>query len=106
MLEGAGFEVAEAAGEQAVRAFRDSGADVVLCDMFMPDVDGLEVIRELRRDFPKATVIAMSGGGYGGSLDVLPVARQLGAAGVLYKPFGPAALLAAIDRVRPTCAAG
>jgi len=75
------------------------GADLLLCDLFMPDKDGLEVIRELRGEFPATPVVAMRGGGAGGALDLLPEALPLGASGVLYKPFDQVVALAAINRV-------
>jgi CheY-like chemotaxis protein len=100
MLERAGFEVAEAGdGEEGVRAYRKRQADVVLCDLFMPGRDGLELILELRREFPGVKIIAMSGGGFTGTVDMLPMARSLGAVGVLYKPFAQATALAAIRAV-------
>jgi two-component system chemotaxis response regulator CheY len=99
MLQRAGFEVIEAdGGEEALRAFREQGADLLLCDLFMPGRDGLEVIRELCREFPGVKIIAMSGGGFDGTVDMLPMAWHLGATGVLYKPFGQATLLAAVER--------
>jgi CheY-like chemotaxis protein len=99
LLEMAGFEVVEASdGAEGIRTFRRQRADLIFCDVFMPERDGLETITELRRDFPGVKVIAMSGGGFGGSLDLLPVARALGAAAVLHKPFGRAAVLAAVER--------
>ena len=99
LLEEAGFDVVEVAdGAAAIRAFRDMGADLVLCDLFMPGLDGLEVIRALRREFPNATIIAMSGGGFGGRVDLLSVAQQLGAAEILHKPFTQQTVLAAIER--------
>ena len=58
-----------------------------------------ELIRELRHEFPDVKVITMSGGGLNGTMDMLPVARHLGAVGVLYKPFDQAAVLAAIRKV-------
>ncbi len=100
MLEAAGYEVVEAAdGAEAVRAFRRAGADVVFCDLFMPGRDGLEVIGELRRQAPVVKVIATSGGGFGGTVDMLPAARMLGAAATLLKPFTRAEALAAIEEV-------
>jgi CheY-like chemotaxis protein len=68
----------------------------------MPGLDGLEVMRALRRDFPSVPIIAMSGGGFGGTLDLLAVARYLGAAEILHKPFTQKTVLAAIARaLRP-----
>jgi CheY-like chemotaxis protein len=84
MLELDGYEIEEASdGQDAVRKFRAHPADLVLCDMFMPKTDGLEVLRELASELVGANIIAMSGGGYGGTVDVLPIARHLGAAAVL-----------------------
>jgi CheY-like chemotaxis protein len=100
ILENAGMEVVEATdGAAGLLAFRDSGADLVLCDLFMPDVDGLEMIRALRGEFPGVKVIAMSAGGFHGTVDLLAVARRLGAAEVLPKPFTSSALVEAVERV-------
>jgi len=103
MLNKARFEVVEASdGAEATRTLRFLGADLVLCDVFMPGKDGMEVLRELRREYPAIKVIAMSGGGANGVLDLLPMALQLGASGVVYKPFSQAVVLAAINRaLRP-----
>jgi DNA-binding response OmpR family regulator len=99
MLEDAGFEVAEAVdGNAAISMIRDMGADLVLCDLFMPGADGLEVIRALRREYPRVPIIIMNGGAFGGTLDLLPVARFLGAAEILHKPFTQQIVLAAIER--------
>jgi CheY-like chemotaxis protein len=103
LLEEAGHEVVEVAdGAAAIGTLRDRGADLVLCDLFMPGFDGLEVIRTLRREFPGVKVIAMSGGGFGGTMDLLAVARHLGAAEILHKPFTQKTVLEAIERtLRP-----
>lgn len=100
ILGEAGYDVVAAAdGEQLMREYRAQPPDLVLCDLFMPGKDGLEIIRELRREFPQAKIVAMSGGGYQGSLNVLQVARHLGAVEVLAKPFKRAQLLTLIERV-------
>jgi CheY-like chemotaxis protein len=100
MLERAGFEVVEAGdGKRGIRAFREGRIDVILCDLFMPGTDGLELIRELHQDCPGVKIIAMSGGSFNGSADMLPIAQLLGASEVLTKPFDQAAALAAINRV-------
>ena len=100
LLETAGLEVVEASsGRAAVQAYQAAPVDLVICDLFMPDVDGLEVLRELRRVAPQVKVIAMSGGAAGGGIDLLPVARKLGAAALLYKPFTQRTVLETIRQV-------
>jgi CheY-like chemotaxis protein len=100
ILEDASFEVVEAVdGAAGLRAYRDAGADLVLCDLFMPDVDGLELIRQLRREAPDVRVIAMSAGGFNGTVDLLAAARLLGAQEIVPKPFAAPALVRAVERV-------
>jgi two-component system response regulator (stage 0 sporulation protein F) len=99
LLEGDGHQVEEAVdGKAGLRALRDRSADVVLSDLFMPDVDGLEVIRELRRNFPRVGTIVLSGGGSRGNTDMLVMAQYLGADGLLYKPFYQKDLFEAVAR--------
>ncbi len=99
-LQHAGYEVAVAQdGNELLLEYRKQTADLVLCDLFMPGKDGLELIGELLKDFPQAKIIAMSGGGYSGVLSVLQVARHLGARDILAKPFGNAKLLEVVRRV-------
>jgi DNA-binding NarL/FixJ family response regulator len=63
----------------------------------MPDQDGLAVIMALRREFPDARVIVMTGGTDGiGGLDILEVATMLGVRRTLHKPFELQALLDAV----------
>jgi CheY-like chemotaxis protein len=78
---------AAADGLKALNACRNQQFDVVFCDLFMPGMEGLETIRALRKEFPQLRVVAMSGGAsnYGG--DLLQVARLMGAAAILEKPF-------------------
>jgi CheY-like chemotaxis protein len=98
MLEGTNFEIEEAAdGRSALRILRARPADLILCDVFMPEKDGLEVLREVPREFAGIKVVAMSGGGaFHGTVNLLPLAACLGAAGVLHKPFEQAELLKVI----------
>lgn len=96
-LEGAGYEVVEAAdGAAGLQLYRDGGADLVLVDIFMPERDGLEVIRALRGEGSRPKIIAISGGGQTGQLDALDAAAALGASRTLRKPFEPQGLLSAI----------
>jgi DNA-binding response OmpR family regulator len=99
VLESAGHEVVSAGGgREGLRLFRESGADLVVTDVFMPDVDGLDVLRRLAAESPGVRILAVSGGGRGGKMDMLPVATLFGAAGVLHKPFSGEELLAAVDQ--------
>lgn len=86
MLEG--FEVIEAInGREAIAKYRQDPVDLVITDIWMPDKDGLEVIRELRQVTPDLPMIAMSGGSSRGQLDFLNHAEAFGACQVLQKPF-------------------
>ena len=91
-LEGAGHEVLEAAnGAEGLLAYHDRPVDLVLCDLFMPEKEGLETIRDLRRA-GEGKIIAMSGDGPGDASGLLRVAQRLGAARALSKPFRAEAL--------------
>jgi CheY-like chemotaxis protein len=89
MLAHAGYDVVDADdGREGIRLYRQQPADLVITDIFMPETEGLQVIRELRKEFPAVRVIAMSGGGNKiGEFPALPLAEQLGAMFVLQKPF-------------------
>ncbi|HYD67908.1 response regulator [Azospirillum sp.] len=86
-------------GIEGVARFRESPADLVITDIFMPNQEGLATIMELRRSFPAIRIIAISGGGARASLDVLPVAEALGAQKTLRKPFTPAEVMDAVKDV-------
>ncbi len=100
VLEGAGYHVMEAPdGEAGLQLYREQGADLVVVDLFMPERDGLEMIRALRTAIPQPRIIAMSGGGRFGLLDALEAAAAFGASRTLRKPFESSVLLAAIDQL-------
>jgi len=88
MLENSGYEVETAAnGKLAIAAFERQRADVVVCDLVMPEKEGLETIRRLRAIDATARIIAMSGYFAG---QFLHTARLLGADATLPKPIsGP-----------------
>jgi two-component system, chemotaxis family, chemotaxis protein CheY len=93
VLEDAGYRVRMASqGAEALRLLDEAPADLVICDIFMPDKDGLETIPELRRRWPETRVLAISGGA-GNLPDFLPTARRFGAVRTLQKPFTRDALL-------------
>lgn len=100
LLRNRGFEVLEATdGSQAMDLLREGDIDLTIVDIFMPNVDGVEFTIRAKRVFPEAKIIVMSGGGVLDKRKALEVARSLGAAQTLAKPFRMAELLAAAYEV-------
>jgi DNA-binding NtrC family response regulator len=99
-LEEEGFVVDTAAsGKAGLEQIRQATADVVVCDLFMPDDDGIATIMQLQREYPIVKIIAISGGGNYGLTNMLDVARKLGAAATLQKPFHPDQLVELVRAV-------
>lgn len=93
-LEGAGHDVVTASqGREALGYLSGHKVDLVLTDLFMPEMDGIEVISALRARFPGMRIVAMSGRP---GVDYLSVASELGAARILRKPFSMDELLTAV----------
>lgn len=89
--------VGEAAGgEDAVAQYRAHRPDVVLMDVRMPGVDGVEATRRIRAEFPGARVVALST--YGGDADVQR-ALEAGARGYLLKDTPQDGIVAALRAV-------
>ena len=94
-LEAAGYEVTEAAnGRQGLALYRYRPTDLVITDIVMPEMNGLDMLLELTREFLHAKVIAISGAG--GEKNVLDVAKLLGARQTFRKPFSMPHLLGAV----------
>lgn len=74
-------------GKEAISQLEGDPADLVISDIFMPEMDGIEVLIQLREHFPDAKLVAMSGGGAIAASHVLKTAKVLGAVAVLEKPF-------------------
>ena len=96
-----GHEVRQAFdGREGVRLCREKPPDVVLTDIMMPEQDGLQTIRELRRICPEVKIIAMSGGSHIlPDFDALAFASRFGARHILQKPFAHDQLRAALNAV-------
>ena len=84
-------------GQQGIELFRADPADLVIVDIFMPEVDGIEVIRTLKEEKPATQFIAISGGAIRGEGDRLPEAKRLGADYTFGKPIDNKELLTAIE---------
>jgi len=93
-----GHDTVEAAnGREALRHLESPpGFDVVVTDLFMPEMDGIETLRHIKTEFPGAKVVVISGGGGRTGLDMLPMAGKFGADLTFAKPFDPAALAQAV----------
>ena len=97
MLERNGHEVSDAAdGVLGMEAYRRQPTDIVLTDIVMPNKDGIQLIIELKKEFPTVRLIAMSGGARTSERDFLEVAKHYGVRQVLHKPFSRAELEAAV----------
>jgi DNA-binding NtrC family response regulator len=97
ILSEAGYTVDEAPDGKSARALYEAGLhDLVITDIAMPDMDGLELIISLSRLDPAARLIAISGNSQFSESLYLPTARQLG---VLAKPIRSEALLETVARV-------
>ena len=66
-----------------------SGSDMMITDLIMPRIEGIEAIRRAKDANPAIKIIAMSGGGRVVTRDYLPDAALFGAAATLQKPFAP-----------------
>ena len=100
VLRRAGYEVQVAIdGIEASNFYRIHPTDLIITDLIMPGKEGLEIIMELHKDYPRAKIIAMSGGGRTGPMNYLKVAKAFGAQEVLEKPFPHREILDAIRRV-------
>jgi two-component system, response regulator, stage 0 sporulation protein F len=94
-LEAAGYEVTEAVnGREGLERYRQRPTDLVIVDMLMPVMNGLNMLVDLTREFLDAKVIAISGAV--GEQNVLDVAKLLGARQTFQKPFSMAQLLRAV----------
>lgn len=107
MLEGAGHRVVEADnGRRGLAAIEKMRFDVVVTDIIMPEMEGVETVRAIRTLAPGLPIVAMSGGGRLKNDDFLRIAECFGANQTLRKPFSKDELIAALERAMETPANG
>ena len=103
----AGFDVDVASdGAEGMNLIRETGADLVITDIIMPGVDGVQTAYDIRMEFPNTKIIVMSGGGNAGPLDYEPSAisttsylasaEAVGADMTITKPFDREELVKAV----------
>ena len=102
LLEGAGYEVMEAQnGRAGIQQCRRVSVDLVITDIIMPEGEGLETIRELRRSYPGLKIFAMTGARISRQLDILNIAKAFGAIRTFDKPFDLDEMLNAVREEVP-----
>jgi len=99
-LQSAGFDVDVATnGREALERQQLAAADVVITDIFMPDMDGIEAIDRIKTQFPHTRIVAMSSAGSPRHQNYLRVAQLIGADATLSKPFTTEELLVVLRRL-------
>ncbi len=79
--------------------------DLIVTDIIMPEMEGIELIRRIRAIHPDIKIAAMSGGGRVGNMDFLKIAKSLGADEVIYKPATKTEFLKAVNNCLGACLA-
>ena len=99
-LEIKGYEVETAAnGKEGKALYQNKKYDVIITDIIMPDVDGYEVILDLRRMGMSDRTIAVSGGGRTAADDYLVTAQRFDVAATFNKPIDLQALRDKVDEI-------
>ena len=100
MLERAGYEIELATnGNEGLDRFTRMPSDLVITDIIMPDKEGLETIREMKRMRPDLKIIAMSGGGKISADNYLGTAKIFGASRIIEKPFTQQHMVATVNEL-------
>lgn len=96
VLEKAGHKVVEAKdGREALDLYQKNKADLLIMDLLMPEVDGLEATLQLTREYMDTKIIAMTGAQ--GDRNFLEIAKLFGAHQAFEKPFDLKAMLKAVE---------
>ena len=99
-MESCGYSVALAAdGQEGMRLMKQQTPDLIITDIMMPEMDGLEIIREIANSHPLLPVIAISGGMRNIPVNFLIHAKKFGARSILEKPVTLADLLQAVQEL-------
>jgi CheY-like chemotaxis protein len=100
MFEREGYDTVTAPdGREGVKAYRENPTDLIITDLIMPEKEGIEIIFELKREFPDVKIIAMSGGGRTEPHGYLKIAEKAGALRTFRKPLEREELLKAVREI-------
>jgi CheY-like chemotaxis protein len=86
-------------GKQGIESYRENNPDLIITDLIMPEKEGLETIRELKKIDPDVKIIAISGGGLVDPKMYLNMASKFGAVRTFTKPVDNEILLSAIAEI-------
>jgi CheY-like chemotaxis protein len=85
-------------GREALQLAEASAFDLIITDLVMPEMNGIDLVIAIKNKNPDQKIIAMSGGGgITGRFDYLPVVQLLGADKIFAKPFDLREVLAAVN---------
>lgn len=102
VLSRAGYSVLKSSnGREGLEILEKEPCDIVLTDIIMPEMEGIETITRIAKQYPGLKVVAMSGGGRLGNTDFLKVASQIGAVDTIAKPATAKQLLETIEKHLP-----
>lgn len=88
ILSSQNYQVKEASnGVEGIRNLDNEHFDMVVTDILMPEMDGIEFILELKEKYPHLPIMAISGGGFISAENYLNMAMDLGANTLVVKPF-------------------
>jgi CheY-like chemotaxis protein len=98
ILELAGYEVISSRScKHGLFLQHETPADLIIVDIFMPDLNGLEAIHRLKKTDPRVPIVAISGGSTVAGRDCLELATEKGADHTFRKPFKAAEFVEVID---------
>jgi DNA-binding NtrC family response regulator len=99
ILDDSGFDVIVASGgAEGLKLLEARHVDLIITDIIMPEMEGIELITRLGGEQSKIPILAISGGGRSRNMNFLTFAQKLGAKVVLEKPFRRDALVDAVNR--------
>ena len=89
-------------GQEGLTTAQENIFDLIISDLMMPRMDGIELIREIRKENNEVGIIAISGGDTPATVSLLETARLVGADAALSKPFKKQQLLDTVEKVLRT----
>jgi YesN/AraC family two-component response regulator len=100
LFERNGYEtIAAEDGIQGIKLFKEHRPDLIITDLIMPEKEGLETIKEIKKLNPDTKIIAMSGGGVVDPETYLNIAKKFGAQYSFSKPIDNEELLLAVQNL-------